>query len=142
MRDIERDVERNGGLYPLNDGRISVQEVLRRAGLSSAALEKEHHRDLKCRVSAWVAGAAKRVARGARTIRRAVTERVDAAQGALAAHRQAAAEAELEYVEARIELARLTSRNAELEREVERLKIELAGRNVVSFAKRTKGGAS
>ena len=141
MRDIERDVERNGGLYPLNAGRITVQEVLRRAGLSAAALEKPHHRELKAQVSAWVAGATKLVVRGARTIRRAVTERVDAAREALAAHRQAAVVAELEHVETRIEIARLTTRNVELEREVAMLKAELAGRNVVHFAKRNPGDA-
>ncbi|KQQ11830.1 hypothetical protein ASF53_16850 [Methylobacterium sp. Leaf123] len=140
MREIERAYEPHG-IYPQNAGRISLQEVLRRAGLSAAALEKPRHRELKAEVAAWVAAVTARVDRGARTIRRSVTERVDAAHDALAAYRQAAVEAELEYVEGRVEVAKLAARNAELEREVERLKAELAGRNVVRLAKRPQGDA-
>lgn len=131
MRDIQTDVEANKGIYPLNDGRITLQEVLRRADLSSAALEKPHHRAFKGEVTDWVTGANKRIARGARTIRKVVTERVDDANAEIKAIRQAWTEAELEYVEGRGEVAKLTTENAALARQVQQLKAELAGRNVI-----------
>ncbi|MCJ2096327.1 hypothetical protein MKK67_28060 [Methylobacterium sp. J-072] len=131
MRDIQADVEANKGIYPLSDGRITLQEVLRRAGLSSAALEKRHHHDFKAEVADWVAGANKRIARGARTIRKVVTERVDEANAEIKAIRQAWTEAELEYVDGRGELAKLTTENAALARQVQQLQAELAGRNVI-----------
>ena len=136
MRDIQADVEANDGIYPLNDGRITLQEVLRRAGLSSAALEKPHHRGFKGEVADWVAGANKRIARGARSIRKAVTARVDDANDEIRAIRQAWTEAELEYVEGRAEVATLTTANAALHREVQRLKAELSGVNVVPLTSR------
>lgn len=131
MRNIQADVEANKGIYPLNDGRITMQEVLRRADLSSAALEKPHHRDFKGEVTDWVAGANRRIARGARTIRKVVTERVDDANAEIKAIRQAWTEAELEYVDGRGELAKLTTEKAALMREVQQLRAELAGRNVI-----------
>lgn len=131
MRDIQADVEANKGIYPFNDGRITLQEVLRRARLSSAALEKPHHRSFKGEVGDWVAGANKRITRGARSIRKAVTARVDDANDEIRAMRQTWTEAELEYVEGREEVAALTAGMAALQREVQRLKTELAGRNVI-----------
>lgn len=53
LRDIERDVESNNGLYPLNRGRITQQEVLRRAALSSAFLEKSRNKKVKAHVAQW-----------------------------------------------------------------------------------------
>lgn len=135
MRDIQADVEANKGIYPLNDGRITLQEVLRRADLSSAALEKPHHSAFKGEVTDWVVGANKRIARGARTIRKAVTERVDDANAEIKAIRQAWTEAELEYVEGRGEVAKLTTENAALARQVQQLQAELAGRNVIPINK-------
>lgn len=131
MRDIQADVEANKGIYPLNDGRITLQEVLRRADLSSAALEKPHHRDFKGEVNDWIAGANKKIARGARTIRKVVTERVDDANAEIKAIRQAWTEAELEYVDGRAAVAKLTTENAALARQVKQLQAELAGRNVI-----------
>lgn len=130
MRDIQVDVEANKGIYSLNDGKITLQEVLRRAGLSSAALEKPHHRSFKVEVAGWIAGANKRIARGARSIRKIVTARVDDANDEIRAVRQAWTEAELEYVEGREEVATLTVQKAALQREVQRLKAELSGRDV------------
>ena len=34
MREIESDIERNGGIYPYAEGEVSTAEVLRRTGLS------------------------------------------------------------------------------------------------------------
>jgi hypothetical protein len=44
MKMIEDDTQANGGIYPLNNGVISVQELLRRAGKSAGYLEKKTDR--------------------------------------------------------------------------------------------------
>jgi hypothetical protein len=108
MKEIEAEVEKNQGLYPRNRGRITVQEVLRRAGLSSAALEKPQHQDLKRAIADWMEGVNTRIAKGAPTIRRMVTDRADAAKSDAREIMQKWTEAELEYAVAREAVARLT----------------------------------
>lgn len=130
MSSMERDIAENGGIYPFNDGRLTVQEVLRRAKLSKAALEKEHHRSLKEAVSDWVAQSSRKIARGAKSIRKVVTQRVDDANDQVRQIQQAWAEAELEYIDAQNEIARLTMDNAVLRRELDSLR-EALSRNAV-----------
>ena len=43
LKDIELEIEANGGIYAYNNGRITQQEVLRRARLSPSALQKATH---------------------------------------------------------------------------------------------------
>jgi hypothetical protein len=137
LRSIERDVESNGGLYPLNGGRITQQEVLRRANLSPAFLEKSHNKELKTLVTQWLARVNSQMLRGVKTIRRAITDRVTEAHDELNMIRQAWTEAELEYIhgqqmiaEANAAITILHQTNASLEKEVTNLKAQLAG-NIV-----------
>lgn len=131
MKTIERDIEKNHGLYPYNAGSISTAEVLRRAGLDVRLLAKMRHRELREEVNAWVRQVQRRILRGADVIRRAVTERKDAAQAEADAIRQQWTEAELEYVEAQITLAMIKAKCAELDEENLRLRRSIAGGNVV-----------
>jgi hypothetical protein len=131
MSAIERDVAAHGGVYPFNDGRITVQEVLRRANLSKAALEKAHHRVLKEAVTDWVALSSRKIARGVKSIRKVVTQRVDDANDQVRQIQQAWAEAELEYIDAQLEIARLTRDNAALRREVDTLRETLSDHTIV-----------
>ncbi|WP_408902557.1 hypothetical protein [Methylobacterium radiotolerans] len=136
MKKIEAEVERDGGLYRRNRGRITAAEVLYRAGLSKRLLQKPQNRDLKRDINAWVLGANTRIAKGTGTIRGEITDRVERSDDVARAIRQAWCEAELEYVEGRNEVARLTEENARLAAENAKLAAELAGRNVVPI----KGG--
>lgn len=135
MAAIEKDVDTNGGVYPLNDGRVTVQEVLRRAGLSKAALEKGHHRALKIAVTDWVALSSRKIAGGAKTIRKVVTQRVDDANDRVREIQQAWAEAELEYVEAQNEMVRLKTENEALRREVDTLREAASQGKIVPIRK-------
>ncbi|QEL21907.1 hypothetical protein FQV39_04425 [Bosea sp. F3-2] len=131
MSAIESDVAAHSGVYPFNDGRITVQEVLRRANLSKAALEKPHHRGLKDAVTQWVALSSAKIARGAKSIRKVVTQRVEDAKDQVHQIQQAWAEAELEYIDAQHQIARLTDENAILRREVDALRERLSCNAVV-----------
>ncbi len=53
-RAVEIDLERHGGVYPYAGGRLTAEEVLRRAGLNRALLQKPRHTDLKSDLKAWL----------------------------------------------------------------------------------------
>lgn len=43
---IEEEISANGGLYPKNDGSLSLAELVRRAGISESTLYKKNNEDL------------------------------------------------------------------------------------------------
>lgn len=130
---IERDFERNHGIYPYNAGSVTATEVLRRAGLERTFLAKPRHRELRDDVNVWVKAVQKRILLGAEVIRRAVTEQKDAARAEADAIRQRWAEAELEYVDAQVTLEDLRTRCAALEAENAKLRALTAGKNIISI---------
>lgn len=136
MNEIEREVERDGGLYRKNKGRITLKEVADRAGYNGKVLYQPRHHKFKAVVDAWLTRVNSRLIKGARSIGSEITERVERADEVAHAIRQAWCEAELEYVEGRNEVARLVEENARLSGENARLRAELAGQNVVPI----KGG--
>lgn len=121
-RMISAEVEKHGGVYPYQGGRLTAAEVLRRAGLDSKLLAKSRHRALRDEVNQWVADAKRRLIQGKRSVRKAVTERATRSEKELELVRQQYAEAELEYVEQANEIARLKNRCRELELELQSLK--------------------
>lgn len=136
MREMEREIEKNNGIYPFGDGQVSLQEVLRRAGKSPAALEKPQHKTpggLKETVTEWVSRVNGRITGGIRTVRKMITERVNEADERLEQFKQAWTEAELEYIQAREDLVEKDKEITALKREISRLKAELAGANVVQL---------
>lgn len=130
MREIERDIETNGGIYPFNNGRLTLQELLRRAKKSSAYLEKKSPAivALKRDVRAWLASATGKMIVGAKNIRREVTARVGEASDEVKAIKQAWAEAELEFAEAEKTIDKLKQENASLQRRLSEGKIVPLGR--------------
>lgn len=138
MAQIERDIEANGGIYPLNDGRLTLQELLRRAKKSSAYLEKKSPAivALKKDVRAWLGSATGKMVTGAKNIRREVTARVGAASDEVKAIRQMWTEAELEYVETKAALDLAQKELGRLKRENTALQSQAAGRKVSPLHKR------
>ncbi|MBO1905299.1 hypothetical protein KHP60_09720 [Microvirga sp. 3-52] len=130
MRQIEADIERYEGIYPYAKGEVTAAEVLRRARLSSTLLQKPRHRGLRDEVKAWVDRVQMKLRKGLKVVRRAVTERADAAKDEVRLIRQRWAEAELEYIENANKIDELTKECARLEAENARLKAALAGENV------------
>lgn len=127
-RAIEAEIERYGGVYPYAGGRLTADEVLRRAGLNRTLLQKPRHSELNGQVKTWLENIAEKRAKGKDVVRKAVTDRVDSSEDELSLIRQRWAEAELEFVEQANEVARLIRKCAELEEEIASLKIE-ASRN-------------
>lgn len=132
---IERDIEKNDGLYPFAKGKLTVAEVLRRAGLSPASLQKAHHLEMREDLKTWIAERQAKLQRGVKSIRRAVTERVDAAKEDVKMLMQRYAEAELDYAARDREIADLKEKVKVLEAENTRLKNATAGSNVVAIDK-------
>jgi hypothetical protein len=126
MRQIEREIDENGGLYPHNAGRLSQQELLRRARLSSAALQKRTHQALRNQVNAWLRQISKRSVTGSENIRANIASRITQARGEKDTILVRWHEAELEHAIGQEELAKERNRVAELEREVERLRCLLS----------------
>lgn len=137
MEAISKDIEINDGIYPNSNGKISASEVLHRAGLSSAALQKPANRELRLEVNTWVRVVQSKLARGAKSVRKSVTDRVDSARLEMKQLRQVWLEAELEYVETIRQNAELREHCEELERENRRLRASIAGANIHSINQST-----
>lgn len=125
IAEMTREIELNGGVYPENSGVVSSAEVLRRAGLSAAALQKPARRPLRTEVMEWVESVRARIARGSAVVRRAVTERADRARLELNEFQQAWVEVEHEYTSTKSDYEALLQRFADLEAENARLRSEL-----------------
>jgi hypothetical protein len=138
MKMIEDDVQANGGIYPLNKGVISIQELLRRAGKSAGYLEKKNARivALKADVTKWIDSINSKVVRGAKFIKRTVTERVDEANEEIREIRQARTEAELEYWITQDKLKAALATIADLQKQNASLLAQNSATKVVAIADR------
>ena len=141
-RAIERDYETYGGVYPYANGKVTIAEVLRRAGLSPTALEKPRHSANKAALRTWVEGVEKAKVSGIKVIRRAVTAKAEGAKDELRNLMQRWSIAELEHADCQAELfkarrtiAALEARIADLQEQVLALQADLAGGKVVRIAK-------
>ncbi|MES2948143.1 MAG: hypothetical protein V4858_06315 [Pseudomonadota bacterium] len=88
MKDIEDDIAKNDGLYPLNGGRLSVAEICRRAGVKNKSLDgKKHKTTTKVTVEEWHKMVLAGVVQGKKNVRKTVTGRAESWKEA---HRQVA----------------------------------------------------
>ena len=140
IAEIEADVEKNKGIYPLAEGRISRMEVLRRAGKSPSYLNKsdDHIVELRRDVDAFVDRARKRSIQGAKSIRKTVLDREEAARDEADIIRQAWHEAELEHVETLTELEKARREIKELQAANTSLLKQLSDKTVVDLPTRRK----
>jgi hypothetical protein len=138
MKKIEDDAQANGGIYPLNNGVISIQELLRRAEKGAGYLEKKTDRiiALKKDVTKWIASINSKVVRGAKFIRHTVTERVDDANEEVREIRQAWTEAELKYWVTQDKLKAAQATIADLQKQNASLLAQNSGTKDVSIAAR------
>lgn len=78
MEAIEKDIEDNDGLYPFNNGRLSLAEVCRRASIHKVTLQgKTHSATTKVVVKEWLQSLDKLSVSGAKTVRKRVTAAAD-----------------------------------------------------------------
>lgn len=128
VRDAQRkmvaEIERNRGVYPNANGRVSAAEVLRRAGLDRGLLQKPIHHTLRNEINDWVKDLKQRMISG-KNVRKAVTERAETAEEKTDQIYQLWATAELEYVEQTRRVAELELRCAEMRRVINELRKRL-----------------
>lgn len=130
MKEIEDDISSNDGLYPFNGGRLTQNEVCRRALVSNAILQSKGHKlTTKVVVSEWLKTVLDRVARGKRNVRRSVADRVDAWKDAHAKIAQELHLKNLIFEEANLRLSKLEEENAKLKAKLK----DLGERHVLSF---------
>lgn len=78
MEAIEKDIEDNDGLYPFNNGRLSLAEVCRRASIHKVTLQgATHSSTTKVVVKEWLQNLDKLTIIGAKNVRKRVTATVD-----------------------------------------------------------------
>jgi chromosome segregation ATPase len=141
MLKIEREIDANAGIYPYNDGKLTVVELLHRAGKSSAYLQKRTPKikALKTEVNSWIKRIKGQIAAGAPSVRREVNERVKVANKQIDEIRQAYSESELQLTRVTAELADANRKISELEKKNTGLLKQLAG-NVVAPIKPVQHG--
>jgi septation ring formation regulator EzrA len=135
MLKIEREIDANAGIYPYNDGKLTVWALLDRAGKSPAYLQKNTPKikALKKEVNSWIERVKGRIAAGAPSVRREVNERVKVANKQIDEIRQAYSESELQLTRVTAELADATRKIGELEKKNTELLKQLAVGTVVSL---------
>jgi len=111
MAAIELDIDSHGGVYPFNGGRLSRAEVCRRADVKPITLIGPVHKDgIKVEVDEWREWVLSRIAKGKKSVRRAVTDRATAWKDEL--HKIAN-----QYHLAELRMVGMAARIAELEAE-------------------------
>jgi len=135
MRTIEREIDANSGIYPYNDGRLTVDELLHRAGKSPAYLQKKapRIRTLRHDANAWIKRVKGQIASGAPSVRREVNQRVKAVNKQIDEIRQNYHEAELQLTRVTSELTDAVRKMGELKTKNAELLQQLAGKAVVSL---------
>jgi hypothetical protein len=122
IRAIDKAMKANDGIYPNSgDGKVTIQVVLEKAGLSPAYLEKKRRPKivaLKEEVKAELKTIGKDAPADARAIRHVASAKAEAARKETLAVRQKYHEAEVEYAATLKELAEARSRIIELEQQV------------------------
>lgn len=115
QRNIEAEIDANDGLYPFNGGRISQAELCRRADVSPVTLSTDAHRETTRRmVMEWIERIQSKAITGQKSVRKAVTDRVEDWKRQHAAIRDNYRLAELELMEMRRKYQLLSEENAAL----------------------------
>jgi len=140
MLQIEHEIDRNGGLYPFNNGILNGIELLKRAGKSPAYLQKktEKIRALKTEVNAWLKRVSSDIPVNTTSIRREVNRREKEIVAALSASRQAYAELELEFAQITADLAEANQKISTLQKDIATLAVRLAGETITQLRPKTK----
>lgn len=78
MAIIESDIEDSDGLYPYNNGRLSMAEVCRRAGIHKITLQGNMHKNTtKISLQKWLVALNSKKITGSKVVRKRVTDTID-----------------------------------------------------------------
>ncbi|MBB3835273.1 chromosome segregation ATPase [Xanthomonas arboricola] len=139
MSQIELEIEQSDGIYPYNAGRLSQAELCRRAGVANVTLQNPSHKtSTLVEVNKWLKLVRAKMVSGRKSVRRALTDRVENIKQdfqQLATNynisRLEVADLNLELVLVKAELKEAKQLINELEREISQLRIDLAKGKVV-----------
>lgn len=124
MKAIERDVAEHG-FYPNNDGKVTLSEVLVRAGVGATTLRNKHHHETRELVQTWISKISAAEATTKPRARRAAREKIQWYEDAL---KRVNAEA----LKWRTERAALINEIEDLRAQIQSIKASI-GSNVVGI---------
>jgi hypothetical protein len=132
MEAIEKDIEDNDGLYPFNNGRLSLAEVCRRASIHKITLQGEKHKSTtRVVIKEWIEKLDKLSVVGAKSVRKRVTATADEWRSRYLAVAQKYNEMyAIHLVSMQKELEEANSRISELESENMKLRIRISAGGV------------
>ncbi len=115
MRDIEADILKNDGVYPLNYGRVTQSELCRRADVKKATLQNSVHKDTtRVEVTIWLDALNAKLMQTRTGVRERITERADSLIERLELMTNALEEANAEMKMLRQRVLELERENADL----------------------------
>lgn len=127
MHAIERDLAEHG-FYPLNDGKVTLTEVLSRAGVGTTTLRNKHHHATRKLVHDWLKNLSSDKATTKPKARKAATEKIAWFESALK-------KVNAEALKWRVERAGLLKQIEDLRQQIEKMKAS-EGSNVVGIRSR------
>lgn len=136
MNTIEEEIEENEGLYPYNGGRLSQAELCRRASVTNVALQAPSHKDTTRKwVEKWINSVHQRLTTGKKSVRKAVTDRMESWKEQHKAVATAYAVVILELGERDTRIEELEAENAKLRKDLSKLQ----SANIVPITQKNKG---
>lgn len=125
IRAIEADIEMHQGIYPYST-HITQAEVCRRAGVSRMSLQKDQHRQTRDDLKIWIVDIERKMAAGAKVVRRAVTDSIEQHKVAYNEIAQQWHEAELAFLETEHRLAMAEKETKRMKRRIAELEDQVA----------------
>lgn len=104
MKNIEKEMAHNQGIYPANGGAVSMNEVARRAGISLTTLFSPKQKELGKVVKAWVESLNKTEVVGRARVQRTLAERSEDWRNLFLALQDTHIATELDLQDAKVQL--------------------------------------
>jgi AraC-like DNA-binding protein len=114
MKTIQKEIADNQGIYPVNGGAVSMNEVARRAKISSTTLFSPKQKELGKVVKAWVDSLKKTEVVGRKRVQRTVFERSEDWRNLFLALQDTHIATELDLQDAKVQLQNAQQSLAEL----------------------------
>ena len=140
MATIEKEIEEGGGIYPFNNGRLSMAEVCRRAGIHKITLQGEAHKNTtKVVLKEWLSRLESRMIVGSKAVRRRVADTVDDWKGRYDDLARSYNEMyAIEIVSRNTKLNEALAKITELEKEIIRLRAQCSSGRLLLMPQRIK----
>ena len=126
MLDIERELKANEGIYPFNDGAISLREIAERAKIHPTTIHSKTHKELYGEVQEWLRTLRKKETIGSAPVRLTLASRLEECKLLYEGLRQSHRETELVLQSVEHELEHTQHQLQDSRKENELLYLEVA----------------